>query len=209
MLHPSYTELMERINKDVEEGDTPIVQSRYSIVKATADRAKQIIDSRSIGDKIAKQIKSDPTSEPVISDSQHLTMKKGSPLIGGNTDDMKPLSIAIEELYKGYVKISERAETDAGEEAVETFTETNDEAENEASEKAEASEDVIKADGQDDAGEVVSDPEDNDSDAEDDTESDSEEDSDDSDDDKEDDADEEEDDKEDDSDDDKKEDDDK
>ena len=112
MLHPSYTELMERINKDVEEGATPIVQSRYSIVKATADRAKQIIDARSIVDKIAKQIKNDPNAEPVISDSQHLTMKKGSPLIDGNTDDMKPLSIAIEELHKGYVKISERAETD-------------------------------------------------------------------------------------------------
>ena len=204
MLHPSYTELMERINKDVEEGDTPIVQSRYSIVKATADRAKQIIDSRSIGDKIAKQIKNDPTAEPVISDSQHLTMKKGSPLIGGNTDDMKPLSIAIEELYKGYVKISERAETDAGEDAVETFTEINDEAENDASEKSEKSEDINMADGQNDTGEVVSDPEDNGSDTEDDTESDSEEDSDDSDDDKED-----EDDKEDDSDEDEKEEDDK
>ena len=113
MLHPSYTELMERINKDVEEGDTPIVQSRYSIVKATADRAKQVIDSRAIGDRIAKQIKNDPNTEPVISDSQHITLKRGTPLIAGNTDDMKPLSIAIKELYEGYVKISERKETPA------------------------------------------------------------------------------------------------
>ena len=107
MLHPSYTELMERINMDVEEGDTPIVQSRYSIIKATADRAKQIIDARSVGDKIEKQIKNKPDDEPVISDAEHLTMKKGVPLIDGNTDDMKPLSIAIDELYKGYVRISE------------------------------------------------------------------------------------------------------
>lgn len=112
MLHPSYTELMERINKDAEENDTPIVQSRYSIVKATADRAKQIIDARAIGDKIEKQIKNNPQVEPVISDHQHLTMKKGNPLIDGNTDDMKPLSIAVEELYQGLVRISESSEND-------------------------------------------------------------------------------------------------
>lgn len=148
MLHPSYTELMEKINKDVEEGDTPIVQSRYSIVKATADRAKQIIDARSVDDKIAKQIKNEPNHEPVISDSQHLTKKKGSPLIAGNTDDMKPLSIAIEELYEGYVKISERAESDEVEapvdaETAKNFTETISDAdikENE-SESVEESED--------------------------------------------------------------------
>ena len=38
MLHPSYTDLMDIANKDVKEGDTPIVQSRYSIVMATSDR---------------------------------------------------------------------------------------------------------------------------------------------------------------------------
>ena len=112
MLHPSYAELMERINKDAEENDTPTVQSRYSIVKATADRAKQIIDARSIGDKIEKQIKNNPQNEPVISDQQHLTMRKGIPLIEGNTDDMKPLSIAIDELYKGVVRISEITDDD-------------------------------------------------------------------------------------------------
>ena len=110
MLHPSYTELMERINKDAEENDTPTVQSRYSIVKATADRAKQIIDARSIVDKIDKQIKNNPQIEPVISDQQNLTMNKGIPLIEGNTDDMKPLSIAIDELYKGVVRIAENNE---------------------------------------------------------------------------------------------------
>ena len=119
MLHPSYTELMERINKDVEEGDTPIVQSRYSIVKATADRAKQIIDSRAIDDKIDKQIKSDPMVEPVITDDQLLIQKKGRPLIDGNTDEMKPLSIAVEELYNGSVKIAERAEDEKQESAAE------------------------------------------------------------------------------------------
>ncbi len=44
MLHPSYTDLMEVVNKDVEEGNTKVVNSRYSIVMATSKRARQIID---------------------------------------------------------------------------------------------------------------------------------------------------------------------
>ena len=44
MLHPSYTDLMKVVNKDVEEGETKVVNSRYSIVMATAKRARQLID---------------------------------------------------------------------------------------------------------------------------------------------------------------------
>ena len=44
MLHPSYTDLMKVVNKDVEEGETKVVNSRYSIVMATANRARQLID---------------------------------------------------------------------------------------------------------------------------------------------------------------------
>ena len=44
MIHPSYTELMEVINSDVEPGEQPVVQSRYSVVMATAKRDRQIID---------------------------------------------------------------------------------------------------------------------------------------------------------------------
>ncbi len=43
MLHPSYSELMQEVNKDVHNGETPIVQSRYSIVLGTAKRARQLI----------------------------------------------------------------------------------------------------------------------------------------------------------------------
>lgn len=43
MLHPSYTDLMQVVNSEVEQGDTPVVNSRYSIVMATAKRARQII----------------------------------------------------------------------------------------------------------------------------------------------------------------------
>ena len=43
MLHPSYSDLMEVVNKDVEPGERPVVNSRYSIVMATARRARQLI----------------------------------------------------------------------------------------------------------------------------------------------------------------------
>lgn len=72
MLHPSYTDLMEVVNSDVEPGEQPVVQSRYSIVIATSKRARQIIDGA-------------PT----------YVSGKGK----------KPLSVAVEELYQGKVKI--------------------------------------------------------------------------------------------------------
>lgn len=72
MLHPSYTDLMSVVNSEVEPGEAPVVNSRYSIVLATAKRARQIIDG----------------IEPQV-----------------NVKCNKPLSIAVEELYKGKVKI--------------------------------------------------------------------------------------------------------
>ena len=74
MLHPSYTDLMKVVNQDVEEGATKIVNSRYSIVLATAKRARQIIDGE-------------------------------MPLIVPVKDGEKPLSIAIDELNSGKIKI--------------------------------------------------------------------------------------------------------
>ena len=44
MLHPSYSDLIEVVNSEVEPGEQPVVQSRYSIVIATAKRARQLID---------------------------------------------------------------------------------------------------------------------------------------------------------------------
>lgn len=72
MIHPSYTDLMEVVNSEVEPGEQPVVQSRYSIVLATAKRARQIIAGE-------------------------------TPLVA--SDDMKPLSTAVDELYQGKVKI--------------------------------------------------------------------------------------------------------
>lgn len=44
MLHPNYVELMKVVNKDVEEGEEPVVSSRYSIVMAAAKRARQLVN---------------------------------------------------------------------------------------------------------------------------------------------------------------------
>jgi DNA-directed RNA polymerase subunit omega len=73
MLHPSYSELIDAVNSNVEEGEEPVVNSRYSIVIASAKRARQIIAGE----------------EPLID----CDPKK------------KPLSIAVDELYGGEVKI--------------------------------------------------------------------------------------------------------
>ena len=43
MLHPSYADLINVVNSGVEEGEDPVVNSRYSIVMATSKRARQII----------------------------------------------------------------------------------------------------------------------------------------------------------------------
>ena len=73
MLHPSYTDLMKVVNSEVEEGEQQVVNSRYSIVMATAKRARQIIGGH----------------EPMVK------VKPGE----------KPLSIAVDELNQGNIKI--------------------------------------------------------------------------------------------------------
>lgn len=72
MLHPSYSDLIQVANSEVEPGEAKVVNSRYSIVMAIAKRARQIID----GDE---------------------------PLVYAAVD--KPLSIAVEEVNKGEIKI--------------------------------------------------------------------------------------------------------
>lgn len=46
MIHPSYTDLMKVVNSNVEPGEQPVVNSRYSIVMATSKRARQLIDGQ-------------------------------------------------------------------------------------------------------------------------------------------------------------------
>lgn len=116
MIHPSYSELMAVVNSEVEEGEQPLVQSRYSIVKATANRAKEIIDARSIEEKLAKarleannkdkdkEKDKDRPAEKTISKEDSKKLEIGTPLVHCTEKD-KPLSIAVKELYEGKVKI--------------------------------------------------------------------------------------------------------
>jgi len=46
MLHPSYTELMERINDEEVRGEIPAINSRYSIVIASAKRARELVGGK-------------------------------------------------------------------------------------------------------------------------------------------------------------------
>ena len=73
MLHPSYTDLMSVVNAEVEPGEQPVVNSRYSIVLATAKCAMDFIDGQ----------------VPLVADDRN----------------KKPVSIAVDEVYHGKVKI--------------------------------------------------------------------------------------------------------
>ena len=88
MLHPSYSDLIKVVNSEVEEGETPVVNSRYSIVMATSKRARQIVDG-------------------------------SRPLVDNGGGKKKALSMAVEELEQGLVKImsedDEAPVEDAGE----------------------------------------------------------------------------------------------
>ena len=98
MIHPSYVDLMNVVNNEVEEGEQPVVNSRYSVVMATAKRARQIVD----GD------------EPMID------VPEGE----------KPLSIAVEELNQGKIRILAENEPDEEDVQEETILDVED-AENE------------------------------------------------------------------------------
>ena len=62
MLHPSYVELMETVNAGVPEGEQPIVSSRYSIVMASAKRARQIVSG---DESMAGAVDDKPLSQAV------------------------------------------------------------------------------------------------------------------------------------------------
>ena len=58
MLHPTYNDIMEVVNKDVNEGEEPVIKSRYSVVIAAAKRARQIIDG-------APELVNEPDKKPL------------------------------------------------------------------------------------------------------------------------------------------------
>ena len=76
MIHPSYSELMTKINAGGTAED-PVVKSRYSIVMGTAKRARQMVDNG------------------YMEQEDH---------------SRKPLSIAVEELDEGRIRILSNSE---------------------------------------------------------------------------------------------------
>ena len=59
MLHPSYVELMDKVNEGAPEGET-VINSRYSIVLGTAKRARQIIAADNKLIELGELSKADP-----------------------------------------------------------------------------------------------------------------------------------------------------
>lgn len=45
MIHPSYSELLETLN-NVKQEEDPVIDSRYSLVIASAKRARQLVDGQ-------------------------------------------------------------------------------------------------------------------------------------------------------------------
>ena len=62
MLHPSYADLINVVNSGVEPGEQPVVQSRYSIVLASAKRARQLIEE---ANSLSKDVGTKPLSEAI------------------------------------------------------------------------------------------------------------------------------------------------
>lgn len=89
MIHPSYVEMIDKINEEQmsDREEAPLVNSRYSIVLATARRARQLIAG----------------AKPLVKSKDRYDR------------DRKSLSIAVDELYAGKVHIlrkDEKAQTE-------------------------------------------------------------------------------------------------
>ena len=55
MIHPSYTELMAVINSEVEEGEQPLVQSRYSIVRQLLTELRKLLMQEALKRRLQRQ----------------------------------------------------------------------------------------------------------------------------------------------------------
>ena len=69
MLHPSYTDLMDALNSEVENGEQPVVQSRYSIVTDASKRARQLVDG-------AEALVDDPSAKPLSTAIEEIYSQK-------------------------------------------------------------------------------------------------------------------------------------
>lgn len=97
MLQPSYTQIMQKLNA---EGESKLT-SRYSIVIAAAKRARNIIDI--INEQAAATKEADKTGERTISPER---MKEANEL-NELLKTKKPISIAVDEIYEGKIRMKE------------------------------------------------------------------------------------------------------
>lgn len=97
MLQPSYTQIMNKLN---EEGTSKLT-SRYSIVIATARRARQIIDI--VNEQAAANKEADKTGEKVNNPARTKEANELNELLKAK----KPTSIAVDEIYNGKIMMSE------------------------------------------------------------------------------------------------------
>ncbi len=91
MLRPSYSDLLEVLNKEADKDN--IIGSRYTIVIAVSKRARQLVDH---AEPLTTKVKID-----------------------------KPVSIAVNELFEGKIKISQNIDA-LVEEVAKTFDDMNE-----------------------------------------------------------------------------------
>lgn len=97
MLQPSYTQIMQKLNA---EGQSKLT-SRYSIVIATAKRARNIIDI--VNEQAAATKEADKTGERTMSPEK---MKEANEL-NNLLRNKKATSIAVDEIYSGKMRMKE------------------------------------------------------------------------------------------------------
>ncbi len=120
MIHPSYVDLMEVVNKGVEEGETPVINSRYSIVMATAKRARQIVN----GDE--PMVETDPAEKPLSIAVRELNEGQISILAEGEMPEEEEEAVFMEDAADE--KLTDILDEDEAEE-IEDEAEVTDEAE--------------------------------------------------------------------------------
>ncbi len=124
MIHPSYVDLMEVVNKGVEEGETPVINSRYSIVMATAKRARQIVN----GDE--PMVETDPAEKPLSIAVRELNEGQISILAEGEMPEEEEEALFMEDAAdEELTDVLDEDEAEEIEDEAEEFEEAGDEVE--------------------------------------------------------------------------------
>ena len=104
MLHPSYTELIEAANKNVPEGEEPVVTSRYSIVIATAKRARQLVAGEEA------MVEADDKKKPLSIAVDELKNGQLAILAAGAAEEIEEAAEEVEEAMEQAEEIAEAVE---------------------------------------------------------------------------------------------------